>query len=260
MSNYTTFLRKEFTENIRTKRILVLACVFVFFAITGALMARYMGEFFAFILPSDDETAQLLIQAMGNPRWEEAYIQLYSQLGQIGILTVLFMYMGTVQREIRTGTASLLFSKGMGYAPFILAKFTMAGVITTVITVVSALITYAYTFLLFEEAGQIGNVIFGSLIFSAAAVMMLAIVVMCSSFTKSSAVSGGLSFGAFFLLLVISAIPRIGVYTPFSLFGFPVAISLGDVPGQLLVCMLIAAGLAVVALFAAVRAVKRAEG
>jgi len=260
MSNYFTFLRKEFTENMRTKRILVLACVFVFFAIAGALMARYMGEFFALIMPSDDETAQVLIELMGNPRWEEAYVQLYSQLGQIGILAVLFMYMGTVQREIRSGTASLMFSKGMGFAPFILAKFTMAGIITTVITVVSAIITYVYTFLLFEEAGQIGNVLFGSLIFSAATLMMLAVVMMCSSFTKSSAVSGGLSFGAFILLLAISAIPRIGVYSPFSLFSFPVAISLGDVPGQLLVCILIAAVLAVVSLFFAIRAVKRAEG
>jgi len=260
MSNYLTFLRKEFIENMRTKRILVLACVFVFFAITGALLARYMGEFFALIMPSDDETAQMLIELMGNPRWEEAYIQFYSQLGQIGILAVLFMYMGIVQREIRTGTASLMFSKGMGFVPFILAKFTMAGIITTVITVVSALVTYVYTLLLFEEAGQIGNVIFGSLIFSAATLMMLAVVVMCSSLTKSTAVSGGLSVGAFFLLLLIGSLPRIGVYSPFSLFSFPLAISLGDIPEQLLVCILISAGLAIVSLFLAIRAVKRAEG
>jgi len=260
MSNFTTFLRKELKENMRTKRILVLACVFIFFAIVGALMARYMGEFFAMVLPSDDAATPLLIEAMGNPRWEEAYVQLYSQLGQIGILAVLFMYMGTVQREIKSGTASLMFSKGMGFAPFILAKFTMAGIITTVVTVASALVTYVYTFLLFEEAGQIGYVIFGSLVFSAAVLTMLAVVMLCSSLTKSSAVSGGLSFGAFFLLLAISAIPRIGVYTPFSLFSFPVAISLGDVPQQLLVCVLVSAGLAVVSLFLAVRAIKRAEG
>ena len=260
MSSYLTFLRKELTENIRTKRILVLACVFIAFAITGALLARYMGEFFAMVMPSYDETAQMLIEIMGNPRWEEAYVQLYSQLGQVGVLAVVFMYMGTVQREIRSGTASLMFSKGMGYTPFILAKFTMAGIITTVITVVSALITYVYTFVLFEEAGQIGNVIFGSLIFSAATLMMLAVVIMCSSFTKSSAVSGGLSFGAFFLLVVTTAIPRFGAYSPFSLFSFPVAISLGDVPQQLLVSILIAAALAVVSLLLAIRSVSKAEG
>ena len=260
MSNYFTFLRKEFTENMRTKRILVLACVFVFFAIASALMARYMGEFFALIMPSDDETAQVLIELMGNPRWEEAYVQFYSQLGQIGILAVLFMYMGIVQREIRTGTASLMFSKGMGFVPFILAKFTMAGIITTIITVVSALVTYVYTLLLFEEAGQIGNVIFGSLIFSVAALTMLAVVVMCSSLTKSTAASGGLSVGAFFSLLLIGTLPRIGVYSPFNLFSFPVAISLWDMPDYLLVCILISVGLMIVSLLLAIRAIKRAEG
>jgi len=260
MSNFTTFMRKEFTENVRTKRILVLGCVFIFFAIIGALLARYMGEFFAMILPSDDASTPLLIEAMGNPRWEEAYIQLYGQLGQIGILAVLFMYMGSIKREIRSGTASLMFSKGMGFAPFILAKFTMASIITTAITVASALITYVYALLLFEEAGQIGYVLFGALVFSAAVMMMLSVVMLCSSLTKSSAVSGGLSFGAFVLLVAISAIPRIGVYSPFSLFSFPVAVSLGDVPPQLLGATLISAALAVVSLFFAIQSIKRAEG
>jgi len=260
MSNYLTFLRKELMENLRTKRILVLACVFIFFAIAGALLARYTGEFMAMLLPADDEATPLLIEAMGTPRWENAYAEFYSQISLIGVFTILFMYMSTVQREIKSGTASLMFSKGMGFLPFILAKFTMAGIITTIITVASTLVTYVYTLLLFEEAGQIGNVLFGSLIFSAGTLMMLAVIILCSSLTKSVAASGGLSVGALFLLLLVGSLPRIGVYSPFSLFSFPVPISLGQTPEQLLVCILIATGLAIVSLFLAVKAVKKAEG
>ena len=260
MANYMTFMRKELMENLRTKRLLVLGCVFVFFGITGALLARYMGEFFALLMPAGDEMGDALIAAMGSPTWQDSYVQFYSQLSQIGVLAVLFMYMSTVQREIRTGTANLMFSKGLGFAPFILSKFTMAVVLTALITVVSALVTYAYTFLLFDEAGQLGHILLGALIFGLGLLMLLAVVIFCSSLTKSSAVSGGLSFGAYILLLLVSAIPRIGPFSPFQLFSHPVAISMGHFADELVPNILIALAVTVLALFFAVERLKKAEG
>jgi len=253
-------MRKELTENLRTKRLLVLGCVFLFFGVTGALLARYMGEFFSFIMSADDEIGQALIQVMQDPNWYESYVQFYSQLGQIGVFAVLFMYMGTVQREIRTGTASLMFSKGLGFGSFILAKFSMAVMITTLITVVSAIVTYLYTFLLFGEAGQLGDVLLGSLIFSFGMLMLLAIIIMCSSFTKSSAVSGGLSIGVYFILILSSIIPRIGRFSPQNLFSHPVAISMGHFADELTVNILLAAAVTILALFLATGRLKKAEG
>jgi len=253
-------MRKELTESIRTKRLLVLGCVFLFFAITGALLARYMGEFFAFIMPAGDEMGQALIEVMQDPQWHESYAQFYSNLGQIGVLAVLFMYMGTVQREIRTGTASLMFSKGLGFGSFILAKFTMAIILTTAITVVSALVTYAYTFLLFDEAGQLGDILAGSLVFSIGTLMLLSIIILCSSFTKSSAVSGGLSLGVYFILIISSIIPRIGRFSPQNLFSYPVAISMGNYAEELTVSILLAAAITILALFFAMGRLKKAEG
>jgi len=260
MSNYFTFMKKELTESLRTKRLLVLGCVFLFFAITAPLLTRFMGEFFALLMPAGDEIGQALIEVMQDPQWFESYSQFYSNLGQIGMLAVLFMYMGTVQREIRFGTASLMFSKGLGFGSFILAKFTMAVIVTTAITVVSALVTYAYTFLLFDEAGQLGNILTGSLVFSAGILMMLAIIILCSSLTKSSAVSGGLSFGVYFLFVISSVIPRIGRFSPQNLFSYPVAMSIGYFADELIVSILLAAVITIIALFFATERLKKAEG
>jgi len=265
MSNYFTFMRKELIENLRTKRLLVLGCVFLFFAITSPLLTRYMGEFLAFVMPAGDEMGQALIEVMQDPQWQgpqwfESYAQLYSSLGQIGIWAVLFMYMGTVQREVSTGTASLMFSKGLGFGSFIFAKFTMAVMLTTVITVVSTFVTYGYTFLLFDEAGQIGNILVGSLVFSLGTLMLLSIIILCSSLTKSSAVSGGLSLGAYFVLIISAAIPRIGRFSPQNLFSYPVVISTGHFADEFMVSTLLAAAVAVIALFVATERLKKAEG
>jgi ABC-2 type transport system permease protein len=259
MFNYFTFMRKELTENIRTKRLLVLGCVFIFFAVTSPLLARYMGEFINFLLPAGDEAAQLLVQAMPPPAWEESYAQFYGNIGQVGVIVVLFMYMGTVQREIKSGTASLMFSKGMGFAPFILAKFTMAVILTAAVTIVSAFISYIYTLLLFNEAGQIGDIILSSVIFSAGILMLLAVVILCSCLTKSSAVSGGISFGVYFTLLISTLVPRIGQYSPFQLFNHPVAISIGYSANALAVNLLLAGALAIAALFFSIERLKKAE-
>ena len=260
MANYMTFMGKELTESLRTKRLLVLACVFLLFAISGALLARYMGEFFALIMPAGDDLGDALIAAMGDPTWQDSYVQFYSNLSQMGVLAVLFMYMGTVQREIRTGTGSLLFSKGLGFTPFILAKFTMGALLTALVTVASALVTYVYTFLLFGEAGQIGHVMLGALVFSLGLLMLLAVVIFCSSLTKSSAVSGGLSFGAYVLFLLVSAVPRIGRFSPFQLFSHPVAISMGHFAEELVPNIVIALALAALALVLAVWRLRKAEG
>jgi len=256
MLNYTTFLRKEFTENMRTKRLLVLGCVFLMFGITGALLARYMGEFLAFVLPAGDEMGQAMIDAMGNPHWADSYMQFYSQLSQIGVFSILFMYMGTVQREINSGTASLMFSKGLGFASFILAKFTMGAIIVTLVTVVSAIVTYVYTFLLFDEAGQLGHILAGSLAFSLGAVMLLAVFILCSSLTKNSAASGGLGVVGFFLF-VLTGFHR---FSPYNLLGHAIAISGGYFTDTLLVNTLMAVAVAALALIAAIWRLKRSEG
>jgi len=260
MHNFHTFMHKELVESLRTKRLLVLGCVFLFFAITTPLLTRYMGEFFGMVMPAGDEANAAIIAAMSNMSWYDSYIQFYSQLAQIGVWSVLFMYMGTVAREIRTGTASLLFSKGLGYMPFVLAKFVMGIVLVTIVTVVSALVAHLYTYLLFGEAGQVSYVIYGALVFSLGAAALLGIIILCSSLTKSSAAAGGMSFGIYFLMVLFGVIPRIGAYSPTALFNAPAAISLGDFADTLLVTGIVAAVVAIVALVCATRALMRAEG
>lgn len=261
MRNFTTFLGKEFIESIRTKKLLVLGLVFVSFAITSPLLARFMGEFFALLMPADDETAQIFVEAFSNPVWQESYIHLYSNLSQIGIFALLFMYMATVSREIRTGTASLMFSKGLGYGEFVLAKFVMGCIIVVLITIASVLVAYMYTFLLFDEAGNIGHIILGSLIFSLGAVTALGYTIMFSSLTKSTGASAGMSFGLYFGLALLGGIPVIGPYIPSNLLsGYAISVSFGDFSRYMVINAGIATAFIALCLLISSRALMRAEG
>ena len=254
MHNFRAFLGKELMENLRTKRLLVMVCVFLFFAISSPLLTRYMGEFFAMLLPGEDEMSQALVAAMGDPTWMDSYVQLYGNLSQIGALTVLLLFMGIILREKRSGSADLVFTKGLSPFTFVMAKFTMAGLMTLAVTLVSVVVGYVYTLLLFDYGGNIGNVLLGGLAFGIFLLMMLAITILCSAFAKSTAVSAVLGLAAFFFFIFISAIPRIGRFSPGNLLaGIPIDITLGNSPDGFAISVIVAAVITAIALWAAAR-------
>jgi len=254
MSNFRVFLVKEFMENLRTKRLLVLACVFLFFAMTSPLLTRYMGEFFAMIMPAGDEMGAAVIAAMGTPTWEDSYIQLYGNLGQIGALTVLLLFMGSILREKRSGSADLVFTKGLGPTAFVLAKFTAAGALTLAMTLVSTLVGYIYTLILFEYGGSIGNVLLGGLAFGIFLMMMLAIVLLCSALAKSTAISAVLGLAAFVFFGFTSVIPRIGRLSPGNLMASsPISLTLGEFPDGFVIMLIITTAITILSLLAAAK-------
>jgi len=259
MSNFSTFMAKEWRENLRTKRVLVLSCVFLIVAISTPLITRFMGEFMAIFITDADDATQALINIFGNLGWRDSYAQFYSQFDLV-LFGIIFMYMGITSREISSGTASLLFSKGLGFWPFTLAKFVMTNVLLAVIAMVSVLVAHIYTVILFEEGGALGDVLLGGLVFCIGLLVLLAIILFCSSQTKSSAVSGGMAVGIYFGLMLVSAIPNVGRFSPINLFRYPVAISAGYRVEDLWAALISGAVVIAIALFFAVHGLKRAEG
>jgi len=252
LNNYFTFLGKELTENLRTKKLLVLVCVFLSFAMTSPLLTRFMGEFFALLLPGDE--AEAMLAMFGTPVWIDSYVQLYGNLGQIGAITVLLLFMGSILKEKSSGTADLVFTKGLQPAAFVLAKFTIAGVLVLVTTLISVLVGYVYTVVLFEYGGNIGNVLLGGLVFGVFLLMIVAIIMLCSSFVKSTAISAVLGFSAFFFFIVLTAIPRIGVFTPGMLMASsPISFTLGQVPDGFLVSLIVTIAITILSLWAATK-------
>ena len=261
MNSFSIFFAKELKENFRTKRVIVLGIVFLIFAISGPLLARFMGEFLDMMLPAGDDMADMMIAVLGNPVWQDSYAQYYSNLGQIGIVAIIFLYMGMIQKEVASGTSSLMFAKGLGFGAFVMAKFLAASIVAFVLSIVSGLVAYVYTLLLFDQAGSFGDVLLGAVVFGFLTMFVIALVTMCSAFGKTSMASGGLSFCAFVVFLLLSAVPVIGANTPFGLFSHPLVITIGGgLSRELLFSVLSALVIGVVAVLVAIARVKRAEG
>ena len=258
LANSSAFTAKEIMENMRTKKLLVLLCVFIFLAILSALTARFMGEIMAAVMSAEGATEMIIV--LPDAVWTDSYAQLYSNLTQIGIIALIMLYMGSILREKSSGTVDLMMAKGLTPAAFVFSKFAVAAAITLLSLLVAVLVTYVYTLVLFEYGGQIGNVLFGAVPFAVFLLTMLAITMMWSAIAKSTATSAVLGLCSFFAMMLFDFVPWLGRFMPGTLLGHGVVMSAGVTPEGVVVQIVVALMIMVLALWVAVVALKRREG
>jgi|GEM_PF-214178 len=256
---YLIFSKKECTEAIRTHKLLILLCVFGFFAILSPLSARFMPDIMAWALNMENMNMDGLVQLIPDPVWTDAYVQLYANLAQMGIITLILVYMGSISKEKRSGTAALMFTKGLKPWQMVCVKFKIAALFTGVVLLITVCVTFLYTWLLFGEAGKIGLILFGFFAFWVYLGMMIAFILLGSSIAKSTSVAAVLGFVWFILFSVLNVIPRIGTYMPGGLVSIAVQASVGEISPHAWMNILIAVIITSLALMFSIFVLKRRE-
>ena len=256
MRNYMVFLQKEMLGLLRTKRILALAGMFLFFAITSPLMARYMAEFVAMLVPAEE---QLGFQ-IPDPVWTDSFTQFFGNLAQIGNVTVILLCMGAIVSERRRNIADLLFTKGLGYSTFVMAKFTAMAGLVLFFMLVSVLIVHFGTTMLFDTAGGLGEALLAGLLFALFMIMVVALTLLASAIAKGTAIAAMLAFIGFLAIVVISALPVIGDRLPGGLLSRSLEVSMGYYHGDLFGNVLVTLFSGALFLLLAVLVLRRQEG
>lgn len=253
MHSFLVFLQKEFSEQLKTKRLFVLFCFFAFFGFTAPVLTRYMQEII-------DATAGAAAMAFEMPptTWVDSWAQFYSLFGQLGALGVIMLFMGSISGEKQSGCAALTLTKNLSHTSFVLAKFISMAVLLFFSFFLTTLIAYGYTHFLFGYAGSVADVLLGAVSYSLSLIALLGLIVFSSALTKSSVASAMMAFGAFiFFFVVAQHIPGIHSWAPGTLAQQPLALFAGE--GLQLTSVFGALGLTVLCLVAAIHALKRQE-
>ncbi len=243
MIGFGPLLRKELLEQWRTRRLLVVAVVFVALAIGSAFLARYTAE---------------LVQALGGvpfeiefpePTTADAVTQFLKNMGQAGILTAILLTMGSVATEKERGTAALLLSKPASRGAFLAAKLVAIAATLGISLAIASGAGYAYTVLLFDPPDALGwAAMTGMLLLALLA--YAALTFLGSTLTRSSVAAAGIGIAGLIGVGLLSALPSVAPYTPAGISGEPaIAVALGTDPGPLLGPLLV--NVAFVALVAA---------
>jgi len=235
-----------------------MLCVFVILAIMGVLMARFVGEILAALM-SAEGGAPFVIE-VPPPVWTDSYAQLYSSLTEMGIIALIMLYMGAILREKRSGTIDLVMAKGLSATAFVMSKFVVAAAIILLALFTAVLMAFGYTFVLFEYAGNIGNVLLGAVTFGVYLLMMLAITFLWSAIANSTAIAAVLGLGSFFVISLLNFIPVVGRFMPAGIVSYSVALSVGGGQERLIMQLVTAVVVSVICLLVAVQVLKKREG
>ena len=201
-------LRKEFLEQLRTYRLLIVAVVLVAFGMLSPLTAKFMRELFG-MLPGAEQFASLI----PVPSIKDAIDQYVKNISQFALFLSIFVSMGAIAQEKEKGTAVLMLVKPLGRGTFLLAKFLALGGTFLIGIFLAAVAGYYYTLFVFEPPALGAWLGMNGLLWLY--VMVYVALTLCASaIFRSQAAAAGVGIGALLVLSGVGAIPGLGEYLP----------------------------------------------
>lgn len=230
MNGFRILLRKELSEAWRTRRLPVVAVLFLVVGIISPLTAKYLPEILRASLGD-----QLPIP-IPTPTALDALAQLQKNLGQLGALAAIALAMGAVAGELDRGTAALVLAQPATRGAFLAAKLVAIGAVLAVSTVLATAVAWVYTAILFEPLPVAGWAAMAALSWLAL-LAWGALTFLASAATGSTTAAAGLGFVGLVVLSIASAVPDVGRLLPTGLSAPAITLAAGmplDDPGAVL--------------------------
>jgi len=253
MTGFGVMLDKELREAWRTRRLPVVAIVYLAFGIVSPLLARLLPEIIGTLSQQQGVTIEV-----PPPTTADAVAQFVRNIGQTGVLVAIGLAMGSVATEKERGTAAMWLTRPLGRGAFLAAKVTAIIAVLAVSTAAAGIAGYAYTGYLFEGPSALGwAAMCGLLLLQVTA--YAAITFVGSTLMRSSLPAAAVGIAALAIVAVIGALPVIGAWTPSGLADAGLAIASGSEPAHLWQPVVATVMLVAIALGVAWASFRRAE-
>ncbi|MCU7557686.1 ABC transporter permease [Macrococcus capreoli] len=172
-------LSKEWTENVRTYKVISLIIVLMIMGIMSPFTAIIMPDIIKGALP--EEMKDMFIP---KPTYIDAYIQFFKNVNQIGLIVLVIMYSGMLVNELNKGTLMNLVTKGLSRKYIIISKWIMSVMVWSIAYVIGAFVHYGYTLYYFSSEGH--NKILAYLMTWLFGVMLLSLILLFSTLLKNN--------------------------------------------------------------------------
>lgn len=211
MRQYIAFVKKEFLENIRTYRVLILFMVFFIFGMMSPLFAKLTPEILKSFADQGYELSKIPEAHAIN-----SYEQFFKNNGQLGLIIMVCIFGGTLTREFTKGTLINVLTKGLTRKSVILAKFTVATILWSIGLLISLLTTYGYTVYMFPDdpVYHIGQSVGCLWLFG---ILLITMIMLCSMFVKNSTSCIAFIACVCIALSMINFIPPVKPWNPLAL-------------------------------------------
>ncbi|REB08514.1 ABC transporter permease [Sporosarcina sp. BI001-red] len=146
MSSWLGFLKKEWTESVKSYKLLLTLLIFSVLGvmnpfivkITPTLMKNFMPEGTVLNLP--------------DPTAIDSWLQFYKNFPQMGLFIFILLFSTMMSKELEKGTLVILLTKGLRRSTVITAKFAMGFTYWTLAFLLTFIITYSYTAFYWDQS------------------------------------------------------------------------------------------------------------
>jgi ABC-2 type transport system permease protein len=139
MKAFLAFAYKEFTEALRTRKILVLLAVYLLLGIMNPLTAKLVPTLLKEFMPAG------MVITLSEPAAMDSWAQFFKNVPQIGLIVLVILFSGIMAGELSRGTLINLLTKGLPRRTVILSKAAMACCLFTVCYALCVGVSYGYT-------------------------------------------------------------------------------------------------------------------
>jgi ABC-2 type transport system permease protein len=209
--NLFTAFRKEWLENLRSYRLLIVIVVLIFFGLTSPLQAKLLPQILAQALPIPAGTD---VSSFIKPATvTDAITQYIKNMSQFDLILAVLLAMGAVAQEKDKGTAAMVLVKPLPRGAFLGSKFLGLAAVFSIGIAIAGIGSYYYTGLLFEWMEILPWLVLNVFLF-VYVLVILAITLFCSTITNSQAAAGGMAVGIIVIGFIIGVIRNLGRYLP----------------------------------------------
>ena len=239
MNNYIAFLKKEFLENARTYKMLILFLVFLIFGIMNPLVAKLTPELLSSLVPEGMDIS------LPDPSAFDSWAQFFKNISQIGIIVVVIVFSGILGTELTKGTLINMLTKGLSRSAVIMSKYTCMALLWTISVTLSFIVTQLYTIYLFPN-DEVVNLIFSVFCLWFFGMFLLALLLFTATFTRNSYGCLLLTGTGAVICMLINISPTAHKYNPISLASDNMALLTNGVePSSLYTCLWITGAITV---------------
>ncbi len=210
MRAYISFIKKEFTENIRTYKLFIMIVVFLLIGIMSPVVAKLMPDIIKSASP-----AGMTIN-LKPPTALDSWTQFFKNIGQMGLLVLVIVFSGIMANELSKDTLINLLTKGLKRSTVIFSKLTVAVFIWTLSYIICLMVSYFYTAYFWEMNGM-HNVFLSFFSLWLYGVLLIVLVILGGILFKNIYGSILLTGGAVVLMMVLSIAPKFQKYNPITL-------------------------------------------
>ena len=214
MKSTLAFTKKEFTAHIRSGKVFIFGGIFILLGIMNPAFAKLTPWLLDVMSEALAESGMNI--AVPEATALDSWLQFYKNISTALIVFVI-VEGNLFTREYRSGTLVLSLTKGLERYKVIIAKTIVMTTIWTVGYLLCFGITYGMNCLFAWDNSIAKNLIFSMICWWIFGMMFIAMIVLFSSFTSSSALVMAGSGGILVVSTIISIIPKADKFLPTTL-------------------------------------------